>query len=65
MEIPVMPVTQGRRKYTLTAEPDTETRTFSVDEIAEFVEENTDRNPEVVSVTVELDDQKVGIGTTN
>lgn len=60
-----MPVKQGRRKYTLTAEQETETRQFSVDEIAEFVEANDDRNPEVVSVTVEIDDRKVGIGTTN
>jgi len=57
---------QGRRKFTLTPEYEKRSsREFTVEEIVEFIEDNDDRNPEVVSVTVELDDIEVGIGTTN
>jgi len=54
-----------RRRYTLSGERTRRTESLSVEDIDEFIEQNEERNPEVVSVTVELDDSAVGVGTTN
>lgn len=56
----------SRRKFRLTPEQDSlDADQFTVDEIASFIEEHEQHNPEVVSVTLEIDDVEVGVGTTN
>lgn len=62
----MMPVNTGRRKLRLTPQQKSlDGEEFTIEEIATFIEQHDDRDPEVVSVTVELDDLEAGIGTTN
>jgi len=60
-----MPGQQPRRRFTLEPRHDDSTDDLSLEDVRRFLEVHTDRRPELVSVTVTVEDSVRDSGTTN